>query len=127
MKKIIIAISFISLSMMANASLQDGIYLGISAKTGLECKVKISIDGDYLYSGRTEYRLTVHRKGPMIDCKDYSGREYSGCASGAQTNGNQKKSIFMLLSDSDDIQKIYFNDNDTDSTNDRECIDFRKD
>ncbi len=123
MKFIMTTIIF-SISLAVNASLVDGTYMGVNSKTQGECKIDITMDGDYLESRGSEYRVTVHTKGPFIDCKDYDNVEFAGCASGEHTNGDKERSIYIMLSENDEILKIYFQDSDTNSTNDRECTNF---
>jgi hypothetical protein len=113
-------------SLFASQFPADGTYIGENTKTGGKCKIEIVMDGDYLVSRRAEYRITVHNKGPFIDCSDYQGTEFDGCASGEQVNGSQSRSLYLLLSNDFQIKKIYFQDDDNNSSNDRECINFRK-
>jgi hypothetical protein len=83
------------------------------------------MDGDYLESRGSVYRLTILSKGPRRDCSDYEDVVYPRCGSGEHTNGLKDREIYMVLDEDDNIQKIYFHDSDTNSTNDRECVDFR--
>ncbi len=124
MKNMTFVLMMIFSSSLFAISLKDGVYQGVDVKTNGKCKIEISYDGDYLTSRRAEYRMTVLSKGPRVDCSDYEGKTFDGCASGEHTNGDQSRSIYALLSSNGKIEKIYFQDSDFDSTNDRTCINF---
>tara|TARA_R110000868_G_scaffold258137_10_gene515420 strand:- start:245 stop:631 length:387 start_codon:yes stop_codon:yes gene_type:complete len=126
MKAIILLSLLVSTLLSTAMAFEDGTYVGVNAKTGGKCTIKISFDGDYLTSNRADYRLTVASKGPRVDCKDDQGVEFYGCAYGNQSNGNEERSLYMLLARNGDIEAIYFYDSDFDSTNDRVCTDFIK-
>ena len=126
MNKYLIIFTIIVASSFANASMTTGTYIGINTDSGKDCKIEIYDDGDYLKSGKSIYRLTEHRKGPFIECDDYEGNIYDKCASGDHINGNKQKSIYMLISENNDIQKVYFQNEVSESVNDYICVDFQK-
>ena len=125
--KAITLLSLLGSALLSTAmAVEDGLYIGVNAKTGGRCTINISFDGDYLRSNRAEYRISVASKGPRVDCKDDQGVEFYGCAYGNQSNGNEERSLYMLLARNGDIEAIYFYDSDFDSTNDKVCTDFIK-
>lgn len=124
MKSLLCAILLISTSLHA-ASLSEGTYIGVDEQTNRKCSVRFELDADYAYSSRSEYRITVHHKGPFIDCEDYSGHEYMNCASGDQTNGDRDKSLYILGFSNNIIKKVYFQD-DSDSSKEKVCINLMR-
>ena len=126
MKKLLLFLILTTSTSAFALSLESGKYRGVNEKTGKKCELQIEDNGDYLYSNRAEYRLSIHTKGPFIDCADYeTGIESKGCASGEQTNGKEDKSIYLLLSSKNYIEKIYFQSDSNDEIN-KVCLNLKK-
>lgn len=98
---------FLTVGHMAQAGfIQEGVFVG-QLENGKSCQVKITHEGEFAYVGRSEFRLTIHTKGPFVQCLDYEGVEYDACASGEHTNGQKEKSLYILGSHEKGIEKVY--------------------
>jgi hypothetical protein len=80
--KVLSVFTLLAISLSALAAIQDGIFVGTNVETQGTCKIEFTDEGDYLYSRRSVYRITVHTIGPFINCEDYQGLKYPRCASG---------------------------------------------
>lgn len=98
---------FLIVGHMAQAGfIQEGVFVG-QFENGKSCQIEITHEGEFAYVGRSEFRLTIHRKGPFVKCLDYEGVQYEGCASGEHTNGKNDKALYILGSQEKGIEKMY--------------------
>lgn len=125
MKKLLLGITFLVFISSSLYALEDGKYVGLNVKSNRKCSVEVMFDGDYMKSGGVNYRLTIQTPNkPNGYCKDYDETSFENCGSGS--NENTERTLYIYGVGDNLIEKIEFNNEDFDSTNDKVCINLKR-